>query len=68
MICFICGKSEWRDRAGYGFIVRECDRCQREICEDCAEIDADGSSDGYRLTQWECPNQCAATEAETKAA
>lgn len=53
-VCYLCGREEWTDRAGYGFIVRDCDECERPVCEECAETDADCDQDGYFQTQWIC--------------
>lgn len=59
MTCFICGKSEWHDVSGASFQVNECDRCGAPVCEEHADTDCDGDSEGYRLTQWVCKdNQC----------
>lgn len=54
--CHVCGKIAWQDRAGYGFLVEPCRKCERPICENCCESDYDlqGDPGAYVCTQWEC--------------
>lgn len=64
MICYICGKKEWADPAGYGFQVNPCDKCQQPICENCVTDDYDYRDGSYRCIQWVCKdNQCNAVAA-----
>jgi hypothetical protein len=63
-ICYVCGKKAWHDRAGYGFLVSECDRCEREVCEVCAESDYGCVGDPLQFvcTQWICSGGCKSTD------
>lgn len=58
--CHVCGKTSFHDRAGYGFQVRECMRCQKNVCESHAETDYDlqGDPGSYVCTQWVCEGGC----------
>ena len=62
--CYRCHRKEYQDRAGYGFLVNECRKCERPLCECCAEVDYDyrGEEDGYVCTQWQCSGQCEENE------
>jgi hypothetical protein len=58
--CHICGKSAYHDRAGYGFIVNDCDKCEQPVCENCCECDYDLQGDPGRFVnmQWICAGGC----------
>jgi hypothetical protein len=51
--CEVCGRKEFATPVD-GFVVRECTRCERLICEKCADTDADSDQDGYFTTSWTC--------------
>lgn len=51
--CHRCGKAEYATPVD-GFVVQECTRCSRLICEDHADTDADCDQDGYFQTEWVC--------------
>jgi len=55
MNCYICGGLAYH-AYGDSFAVRECQRCERPVCENCAEMDADcvGDPPRYVLTAWLC--------------
>lgn len=55
--CSICGKKEFATPVD-GFVVRECTNCERLICEDHADTDADCDQDGYFTTSWTCKDGC----------
>lgn len=59
--CYLCGKKPWSDRAGYGFSIHQCDRCDEDVCENCADMDADCDQDGFFITQWICAGGCKST-------
>ena|ERR1044071_7446537 len=50
--CYICGKKEYATPVD-GFHVKECGKCERLVCEHCAEVDAD-----ERSIQWQCSEEC----------
>lgn len=53
-ICYLCGREA--GRGPDGLMVRECMRCEREVCEGDADTDADcvGDPPQFVLTQWIC--------------
>lgn len=55
--CEVCGKKEFATPVD-GFVVRECTNCERLICEDHADTDADCDQDGYFTTSWTCNSGC----------
>lgn len=59
-VCWMCGKHEWHDRAGYAFTVSECRKCSKPVCENDAETDFDlvGDPGYYTCTQWVCGGGC----------
>jgi hypothetical protein len=61
--CYLCGKKEYITPVD-GFQVQDCDECSRPICEQCAEVDYDGDSEGFRNTQWQCEKGCTPPEPE----
>lgn len=48
--CYLCGKKAFNTPVE-GFQVRDCDRCEQPVCEDCAEVDCGGEGEGV---QWIC--------------
>lgn len=73
MNCHRCGKPEFIDVSGLCRTIQQCQKCDEDVCSDCADVDADyqGEEDGYRLSQWACKQKCEAAtteEAETVAA
>ncbi len=48
--CYLCGKKEYATPVD-GFQVRECERCERSVCQECAEIDCGGEGEGV---SWIC--------------
>lgn len=58
--CWICGKHEWHDSSGNALAVQECSRCEKPVCENCAETDFDlvGDPGRYVCTQWICSDNC----------
>lgn len=55
--CEICGRKAYATPVD-GFVVRECTQCERLICEEHADADADCDQDGYFLTSWVCSGGC----------
>jgi hypothetical protein len=57
--CYLCGKKEYATPVD-GFQVCECDKCERPVCENCAETDVDcvGDPPQYVTTQWQCEQEC----------
>lgn len=55
--CHLCGKKGFATPVD-GFQVKECDKCERPVCQECAEVDYDGDSEGFRNTQWQCEQEC----------
>lgn len=55
--CEVCGKKEFATPVD-GFVVRECTNCERLICEDHADTDADCDQDGFFTTSWTCKGGC----------
>jgi hypothetical protein len=64
--CHICGKSAWNDRAGYGFIVQDCRKCELPTCENCVESDYDCVDDPphFVCVQWDCKDCLAKAKQE----
>jgi hypothetical protein len=52
--CYLCGRKEFTTPVE-GFQVRECDRCERLVCEKCAEVDCGGEGEGV---SWQCEGRC----------
>lgn len=48
--CYRCGRKEFTTPVE-GFQVRSCDRCERLVCELCAEVDCGGEGEGV---SWIC--------------
>lgn len=69
--CEICQRKAYATPVD-GFMVRECTRCERLICEECSDADADCDQDGYFLTSWVCNgearSECERLEAESEVA
>jgi hypothetical protein len=55
--CEICGRKSF-DTPVEGFQVRECARCEKLICENDADTNADCDQDGYFMTEWTCKGGC----------
>lgn len=55
--CYLCGRKAFATPVD-GFQVSDCDKCERPVCQECAEVDYDGDSEGFRNTQWECLSEC----------
>lgn len=55
--CYLCGRKEFATPVD-GFQVRPCGKCERPVCERCAETDADCDQDGYHTTSWQCEQEC----------
>jgi hypothetical protein len=55
--CYVCGRKAFATPVD-GFVVSDCDKCGQPICQECAEVDYDSSSEGYRCTQWQCEAGC----------
>lgn len=55
MTCYLCGKSERRSYCD-DFNVHECDKCERPVCQNCAEVDYDcvGDPATFVNCSWIC--------------
>lgn len=51
LACYLCGRREYSVPIADEFPVRDCDRCERPVCELCAEIDCGGEGEGV---SWLC--------------
>ncbi len=52
-VCYLCGREE----SGFNWThVQGCDKCERPVCDECAEVDYDfvGDPGRYVNTQWIC--------------
>ncbi len=51
-VCYLCGREE----ETFVLVVNECDRCERPVCDECAEVDYDfvGDPGRYVNCQWIC--------------
>lgn len=58
--CHLCGKAPWVSKACESFEVRQCQKCEREVCQECCEMDADSDQDGFFICQWICREGCEA--------
>lgn len=52
-VCHRCGKHEWYQYPSC-LQVQPCDKCERPVCGNCAEVDYDGTEDGYTCCWWAC--------------
>lgn len=57
--CHRCGKAAYSNPVE-GFSVQPCDKCERDVCENCADTDADCVGDPPRFVQtsWTCKSGC----------
>lgn len=57
--CYLCGRKEFATPVD-GFSVRNCGKCDRPVCQNCAETDADcvGDPPRFVLVQWQCAEEC----------
>lgn len=55
--CHLCGRKAFATPVD-GFVVIDCFKCQRPLCQECAEVDGSGGDDGSLLSQWECRGGC----------
>jgi hypothetical protein len=52
--CYLCHRNE--GRGPDGLQINQCDRCDQDVCANCAEVDYDmvGDPPHYVNTQWIC--------------